>query len=241
MFISKVEEEIMKLLIADDDADLLEALTLSFTLQLKDCTLLTARSGSEALRIFNIQGADAIILDLGLPDIDGYEVCRRLRERSEVPILMLSARDQELDKVRGFEMGADDYITKPFGQLELLARIKAALRRRQLSPEAGIPNFVNGWLTINYLTHEVTVRNHPVRLSPIEYNLLAQLARNIGRVMTHKHLLATVWGEEYIDEVDYLKVHIRHVRGKVEKEPANPQLILTERGLGYRMAKIENA
>ncbi len=228
----------MRLLIADDDTDLLEALTLSLTLQLKDCELITARSGNEALRLFGTHGVEAVLLDLVLPDMDGYEVCRRIRERSEVPILLLSARDQELDKVRGFEMGADDYITKPFGQLELLARIKAALRRRQLSPESGIPTFVNGWLTVNFMTHEVAVHGQPVRLSPIEYNLLAQLARNIGRVMTHKSLLATVWGEEYINEVDYLKVHIRHVRGKIEEEPSNPRMILTERGLGYRMARL---
>jgi DNA-binding response OmpR family regulator len=228
----------MKLLIADDDPDLLEALTLSLSLQLKDCELLTARTGGEALRLFAAKGADVVLLDLVLPDIDGYEVCRRLRERSEVPILLLSARDQELDKVRGFEMGADDYITKPFGQLELLARIKAALRRRQLSPESGMPSFMNGGLTINFVTHEVSVRGQPVRLSPIEYNLLAQLARNVGRVMTHKSLLATVWGEEYLNEVDYLKVHIRHVRGKIEEDPAHPRLILTERGLGYRMARL---
>ena len=228
----------MKLLIADDDTDLMEALTLTLTLQLKDCELATARTGGDALRLFAAGGADVVLLDLMLPDMDGYEICRKIRERSEVPILMLSARDQELDKVRGFEMGADDYITKPFGQLELLARIKAALRRRQLSPEASIPAFVNGWLTINFVTHEVLVRGQPVRLSPIEYNLLAQLARNLGRVMTHKSLLANVWGEEYLDEVDYLKVHIRHVRGKVEEDPAHPRLIITERGLGYRMARI---
>ncbi len=228
----------MRLLIADDDADLLEALTLSLTLQLKDCELVTATTGQETLRAFATHGVDAVLLDLVLPDMDGYEVCRRLRERSEVPILLLSARDQELDKVRGFEMGADDYITKPFGQLELLARIKAALRRRQLSPESGLPTFVNGWLTINFVTHEVTVRGHPVRMSPIEYNLLAQLARNVGRVLTHKMLLATVWGEEYINEIDYLKVHIRHVRGKVEQDVSQPTLILTERGLGYRMARL---
>ncbi len=228
----------MRLLIVDDDPELMEALTLSLALQLKDAELLTARTGGEALRIFNAKGADAVLLDIMLPDIDGYELCRRIRERSEVPILLVSARDQELDKVRGFEMGADDYITKPFGQLEFLARLKAALRRRQLSPEAGIPSFVNGPLTINYVTHEVTVDAQLVRLSPIEYNLLAQLARNVGRVMTHKSLLASVWGEEYVSEVDYLKVHIRHVRGKIEKDPARPRIILTERGLGYRMAKI---
>ncbi len=228
----------MRLLIVDDDPELMEALTLSLALQLKDAELLTARTGGEALRIFNAKGADAVLLDIMLPDIDGYELCRRIRERSEVPILLVSARDQELDKVRGFEMGADDYITKPFGQLEFLARLKAALRRRQLSPEAGIPSFVNGPLTINYVTHEVTVDAQLVRLSPIEYNLLAQLARNVGRVMTHKSLLASVWGEEYVSEVDYLKVHIRHVRGKIEEDPARPRIILTERGLGYRMAKI---
>jgi DNA-binding response OmpR family regulator len=229
----------MRLLIADDDPDLLEALTLSLSLQLKDCELLTAHTGTEALRLFSAKGADVVLLDLVLPDMDGYEVCRKIRERSEAPILMLSARDQELDKVRGFEMGADDYITKPFGQLELLARIKASLRRRQLSPESRTPSFVNGWLTVNFVTHEVTVHGQLVRLSPIEYNLLAQLARNLGRVMTHKTLLATVWGEEYLNAVDYLKVHIRHVRGKIEDDPAKPRLILTERGLGYRMARME--
>lgn len=228
----------MKLLIADDDKDLLEALTLSLSLQLKECDLVLASTGTEALRLFQMQSPDAVLLDLMLPEMDGYEVCRRIRERSEVPILLISARDQELDKVRGFELGADDYITKPFGQLELLARIKAALRRRQLSPDMGIPSFVNDYLMINYVTHEVFVHGQPVRLSPIEYNLLAQLARNIGRVITHKALLASVWGEEYINEVDYLKVHVRHVRGKIEENPAQPKLILTERGLGYRMARL---
>jgi two-component system KDP operon response regulator KdpE len=228
----------MKLLIADDDPDLLEALTLSLSLQLHDCTLLTARNGLEALRLFETVGADAVLLDLVLPDVDGYEVCRRIRERSEAPILMLSARDQELDKVRCLEMGADDYITKPFGQLELLARIKAALRRQHLTPARNAPVFTNGELVIDFATRQVSMRGQTVRLSPTEYNLLAQLARNVGHVLTHKALLTRIWGEEYYNEIDYLKVHVRRLRAKLEADPKNPRYLLTERGVGYRLARL---
>jgi len=227
----------MKILIADDDPDLLEALTLSLSLQLHDCTLITARNGLEALRLFEDLGADAVLLDLVLPDLDGYEVCRRIRERSEAPILMLSARDQELDKVRCLEMGADDYITKPFGQLELLARIKAALRRQHLTPENSPATFINGELTIDFATRQVCMRGQPVHLSPIEYNLLVQLARNVGHVLTHQALLTRIWGEEYHNEIDYLKVHVRRLRCKLETDPKNPRYILTERGIGYRLAR----
>jgi DNA-binding response OmpR family regulator len=227
----------MKILIADDDPDLLEALSLSLSLQLHECTPITARSGLEALRLFEAVGADAVLLDLVLPDLDGYEVCRHIRERSEVPILMLSARDQELDKVRCLEMGADDYITKPFGQLELIARIKAALRRQRLTQESGGSIFTNGELTIDFATRQVTMRGQVVRLSPIEYNLLAQLARNAGQVLTHQALLTRVWGEAYHNEVDYLKVHIRRLRAKLEEDPKNPRYLLTERGVGYRLAR----
>jgi DNA-binding response OmpR family regulator len=172
-----------------------------------------------------------------LPDMDGFEVTRQIRERADVPILMISARGEEIDKVRGLELGADDYVTKPFGYLELSARIRAVLRRMQSPAPAGAGSFRSGPVQINYGTHEVSLHGKPVKLTPIEYKLLYQLTRNTGQVLLHDELLTRVWGPEYRGELDYLRIYVRRLREKLEDVPQTPTRILTERGAGYRYAQ----
>jgi two-component system KDP operon response regulator KdpE len=176
-----------------------------------------------------------VLLDIALPDADGFEVLKWVRERSDVPVLMISARGEEIDKVRGLELGADDYITKPFGYLELSARIRAVIRRAQsLPPMSGGGKFESGDLVVNYSSHEVFVKGRQVKLTPIEYKLLYQLTRNAGHVLMHDHLLTKIWGPEYLGELDYLRIYIRRLREKLEANPQQPVQILTERGIGYR-------
>jgi len=177
---------------------------------------------------------DLILLDIVLPGIDGFEVCQEVRRISDVPIIMVSARDSEVDKVRGLEMGADDYITKPFSHLELLARVRAVLRRYQNQLPAVGEVFESGALRIDYASRQVTVCGREVRLTPTEYSLLFHLTRNAGRVLPHHTLLAKVWGREYTDEIDYLKVYIRRLRQKLEGDPESIGQIISERGVGYK-------
>ena len=225
----------MKILIVDDDPDVVEAITLSFGLQWPESSIVAAGDGREALRVWERERPDVVLLDIGLPDMDGFEVTRALRERSDVPILMISARGEEIDKVRGLELGADDYVTKPFGYLELSARIRAVLRRQQSPiPPAGGGLFHSGPVQINYATHEVTLRGKPVKLTPTEYKLLYQLTRNTGQILLHDQLLTRVWGPEYRGELDYLRIYVRRLREKLEDTPQTPTRILTERGTGYR-------
>ena len=228
----------MKILVVDDDPDVVEAISLSFGLQWPESNILPAQSGVEALRLFAAERPDVVLLDIGLPDMDGFEVTRRIRERADVPILMISARGEEIDKVRGLELGADDYVTKPFGYLELSARIRAVLRRMQSpAPAAGGGLFRSGPVQINYGTHEVSLHGKPIKLTPIEYKLLYQLTRNTGQVLLHDELLTRVWGPEYRGELDYLRIYVRRLREKLEDVPQTPTRILTERGAGYRYAQ----
>jgi DNA-binding response OmpR family regulator len=228
----------MKILVVDDDPDVVEAITLSFGLQWPESSIVPAHSGVEALRLFKAERPDVVLLDIGLPDMDGFEVTRQIRERADVPILMISARGEEIDKVRGLELGADDYVTKPFGYLELSARIRAVLRRMQSpAPAAGAGSFRSGPVQINYGTHEVSLHGKPVKLTPIEYKLLYQLTRNTGQVLLHDELLTRVWGPEYRGELDYLRIYVRRLREKLEDVPQTPTRILTERGAGYRYAQ----
>lgn len=225
----------MKILVIDDDRDVVEAISLAFGLQWSEVLVIPACSGKEAQTAFNSENPDAVLLDIGLPDSDGFEVLRWIRERSDVPVLMISARDEEMGKVRGLELGADDYITKPFGYLELSARIKAVMRRAQaLPPMSGGGKFESGDLVINYATHQVFLKGKSVKLTPIEYKLLYQLTRNAGQVLLHDHLLTKIWGPEYLGELDYLRIYVRRLREKLESNPQVPVQILTERGLGYR-------
>src|SRR5690348_6599811 len=225
----------MKILVVDDDPDVVEAISLSFGLQWPESSIVPAHDGREALRVFDRAHPDVVLLDIGLPDMDGFDVTRHIRERSDVPILMISARGEEIDKVRGLELGADDYVTKPFGYLELSARIKAVLRRAQsLPPISGGGKFESGSLFINYATHQVLVDGTQVKLTPIEYKLLYQLTRNAGQVIMHDQLLTNIWGPEYLGELDYLRIYVRRLREKLEQNPQQPVYILTERGIGYR-------
>ncbi len=229
----------MKVLIIDDEADVVEALSLAFNIQWQNWEVLTAPDGETGLATFNHEAPDVVVLDISMPGIDGYEVLRRIREVSDVPVLMLTVKNEEMDKVKALEFGADDYITKPFGTLELMARIRAILRRAETpSPGTPGPSFVCGDLTINYSTREVTSDGKPVKLTPIEYNLLMHLARNAGRVMPHSALITKVWGHDSGADLISLKVYVRRVRQKIEKDAGNPAYILTERGIGYRFTKV---
>lgn len=224
-----------KILIVDDEARILRLVRSN--LETQGYKVLTALDGESALTAAEMNDPDLIILDLMLPRLDGFEVCRRLREFSTVPIIVLTAKGEEVDKVKGLELGADDYLTKPFGIPELLARIKAVLRRTRVPPTQRLePVFSLGDFSVNFAQRRVVANGRDVKLSPTEYKLLYELVTNAGRVVLHQDLLARVWGREYRDETEYLRVYIRYLRQKIEASPSAPKLILTEPGVGYRFA-----
>jgi two-component system, OmpR family, KDP operon response regulator KdpE len=204
-------------------------------LQSEGFEVVAATTGEEALQLSESAALDLVLLDLLLPgDVDGYEVCRRIRESSHVPIIMLTAKAQEHDKLRGFDLGADDYLTKPFSSRELLARVKAVIRRNSLHREPDVAAVVTlGGLTVDLDRRRVTVEGTEVNLTATEYSLLAELAQNAGRVMMHSELLARVWGPEYRDETEYLRTYIRYLRRKIEQDPSHPRYILSRPGIGY--------
>ena len=225
----------MKLLVVDDAAEVVEAVTISCMLQWRETEILGAADGEAGLDLLERERPDLVLLDIAMPGIDGYETLRRIRAFSDVPVIMLTARDGTLDKVKGLELGADDYVTKPFDHLELLARIKALLRRLTMpQPVSRAPAFRSGALTVDFAAREVRLRGAVVPLTDTEYQLLYHLVRNAGHVLRHETLLAKVWGREYTEELDYLRVYIRRLRRKLEADPERPAHILTERGLGYR-------
>ncbi|HEX5417723.1 MAG TPA: response regulator transcription factor [Chloroflexota bacterium] len=224
-----------KILVVDDEARILRLVRSN--LEIQNYKVLTALDGESALTAAEMNDPDLIILDLMLPKMDGFEVCRRLREFSTVPIIVLTAKGEEVDKVKGLELGADDYLTKPFGIPELLARIKAVLRRTRVPPTQKLePVFTLGDFSVNFAQRRVVANGRDVKLSPTEYKLLYELVTNAGRVVLHQDLLARVWGREYRDETEYLRVYIRYLRQKIEANPSSPTLILTEPGVGYRFA-----
>jgi two-component system KDP operon response regulator KdpE len=195
-----------------------------------------APNGQEALRQAATRAPDVVVLDLGLPDMDGLEVTRRLREWSTVPIIVLSAREQEGDKIKALDAGADDYVTKPFAMGELLARLRVALRHSaRTSQESGETAFAVGELRVDRLRRQVFVGETEVRLTPIEYRLLSALAQYPGRVLTHEHLLRQVWGPGYTEQHHYLRVYMAQLRHKIEQDPSRPRYLLTEPGVGYRL------
>ena len=225
----------MRILIVDDEPDVVESVRLGFLLQWREIEILSAATGEAALDMVEQTAPDLVLLDIGLPDMDGYTVLERTRLFSDVPVIMLTARDDALDKVKGLELGADDYITKPFNHLELLARVRAVLRRLELPmPRSRAPSFRAGDLEMDFAAQEVRFQGERMELTPTEYKLLYHLVRNAGRVLPHATLLAKVWGREYRDEVDYLRVYIRRLRDKLGDDPHKPRYIRTERGLGYR-------
>ncbi|CAI3803605.1 response regulator [Pseudarthrobacter sp. MM222] len=216
-------------LIVDDEVQILRALQIN--LNARGYSTVTAFTGQEALDQAARHPVDVVILDLGLPDLDGVEVLRRLRRWSGVPVIVLSARHGSEDKIQALDAGADDYITKPFGMDELLARLRAALRR---STSADVPVVETADFVVDLAARRVTQRGAAVRLTPTEWNILEMLARNSGALVTHEQLLTHVWGPAYAGETAYLRVYLAQLRRKLEPDPANPRHLLTETGVGYR-------
>jgi len=224
-----------RILIVEDEESFSEAL--SYLLGREGFDVGVADTGPKAIEEFDRNGADLVLLDLMLPGISGTEVCRQLRSRSAVPIIMLTAKDSEVDKVVGLELGADDYVTKPYSSRELLARIRAVLRRNTDAPLASNEGHVlsAGPVRMDVDRHQVTVDSKPVNFPLKEFELLEFLMRNSGRVLTRMQLIDRVWGNDYVGDTKTLDVHIKRLRSKIEKDPANPVHIHTVRGLGYKM------
>jgi two-component system response regulator RegX3 len=220
------------LLVVEDEESFSEAL--SYMLRREGFEVAAAATGPDALAIFDRSGADLVLLDLMLPDLPGTEVCRALRAKSDVPIIMLTARDSEVDKVVGLELGADDYVTKPYSARELVARIRAVLRRRTESADL-LPGILEaGPVRMDVDRHTVAVAGSPVALPLKEFELLEMLLRNAGRVLTRLQLIDRIWGSDYVGDTKTLDVHIKRLRAKVEPMPAKPRHIVTLRGLGYK-------
>lgn len=201
--------------------------------------VLSARDGLEALQVLALEEPDLVLLDIMLPgEMDGYEVCRRIREFSAVPIVMLTAKAQEVDMLHGFDVGADDYLTKPFSAKELIARVKAVLRRSAQPAQGALirADMHCGDLTISFARRRVKVRDEETPLTPTEFKLLQQLALNANRVVLHEELLTGVWGPQYRDDIDYLRAYVSHLRRKIEEDPSDPRHILTTPGVGYMLS-----
>jgi two-component system KDP operon response regulator KdpE len=224
-----------RILIVDDEPTILA--TMAPLLRARGYTVGTATSGYGAIDAVARTPPDLVILDLGLPDLDGVEVCRRLREGRNLPIVVLSARDAERDKVAALDAGADDYVTKPFGSEELLARIRAALRRSETAP-AGAGILTRGDLTIDIDRRRVTRGEDEIRLTPKELELLLFLAQRPGRVLTHRTILTAIWGAQAVDQPEHLRVLVNALRRKIEEDPARPRYLLTEPWVGYRFADL---
>src|SRR4026208_1330717 len=205
----------MHILVVDDEPDVVESVRLGFMLQWRDVDVLGAGEGEAALDVVEQEHPDIVLLDVGLPGIDGFEVLRQIRAFSDVPVVMLTARDDSMDKVKGLELGADDYVTKPFNHLELMARVKAVLRRLEMpAPTSRAPSFQAGELEVDFARQEARLRGDRLDLTPTEYKLLYHLVRNAGHVLQHGTLLAKVWGRENVDEAEYIRGYIRKLRTK---------------------------
>jgi two-component system KDP operon response regulator KdpE len=219
-----------RILVVDDDRQLLRALRINLSARGYEAVL--APDGASALAAASRQPPDLVVLDLGLPDMDGVEVVEGLRGWSTVPVIVLSARDQEQSKVRALDAGADDYVTKPFGMDELLARVRAALRRGAPAPQE--PVVSTAAFTVDLAARRVIRDGADVRLTPTEWHLLEVLVRNAGKLVPHRQLLQEVWGPKYESETNYLRVYLAQLRAKLEPDPARPRYLLTEPGMGYR-------
>jgi two-component system KDP operon response regulator KdpE len=223
---------IARILVVDDEPQVLRLLRAGLAADGFEVT--TAVTGEQALDLLATRHFDLLVLDLQLPGMDGRDVCRRLRSWSQLPVLILSVQDREQEKIEALDLGADDYVTKPFSMGELLARVRVALRHAA-QREGSLPTVLTlGDVTLDLVQRRVTRAGEPVRLSPTEYSLLDYLARNAGRILTHRAILRHVWGPEYGEETQYLRVYIRHLRQKIEPDPAHPRYILTEPAVGYR-------
>lgn len=223
----------MQILVVDDEPRMIDFIRMN--LDLEGFHVLAAQNGIEALDVVRKYIPDLIILDVMMPKLDGFETLRMLREFSSVPVIMLTAKGEEEDKVRGLELGADDYVTKPFGARELVSRVKAVLRRvtSPVEPQEAVLE-IDDRLSVDFNRREVIVAGERIKLRPTEYRLLYHLIENAGWTVPHEQLLAKVWGYEYRDEVHYVRLYVNYLREKIEEDPANPKYILTERGIGYR-------
>jgi two-component system KDP operon response regulator KdpE len=223
-----------RILVVDDERPIRRFLRISLA---STYSVFEAENGKEALQMAAFTRPDLVILDLGLPDMDGLEVTRRLREWTLLPVIIVSVRDREEDKVAALDAGADDYLTKPFSAVELLARIRAALRHCAKPENA--PIYQSGSLTVNLALRQVTASGQPIALTPIEYEILRTLVTHAGKVLTHSQLIQTVWGENYDADSHLLRVNISNLRKKIEQDPLRPRHIITEPGVGYRLQEIE--
>ena len=226
-----------RILVVDDEPRMIKFIRLN--LEHDGFDVVEAADGLEALRQVRDSLPDLVLLDVMMPELDGFETLRLLREITAVPVIMLTARGEEDDRVRGLELGADDYVTKPFSPRELVSRVKAVLRRTETTPPAEKSTLqVDDRLSINFDRREVLVNGQLVKLRPTEFRLLYHLVNNAGWVVPHDQLLAKVWGYEYREETHYLRLYINYLRQKLEEDPANPKYILTERGVGYRFVDV---
>jgi two-component system response regulator RegX3 len=224
---------VTRILVVEDEESFSDAL--SYVLTREGYDVAVAATGAEALDSYDRDGADLVLLDLMLPGLPGTEVCRQLRTRGNVPVIMLTAKDAEVDKVVGLELGADDYVTKPYSSRELVARIRAVLRRRDDGAEQLAPGIIEaGPVRIDVERHSVAVRGRPLQLPLKEFELLELLVRNAGRVLTRGQIIDRVWGLDYVGDTKTLDVHIKRLRSKVEPKPSAPRHIVTVRGLGYK-------
>lgn len=226
------------ILVVDDEPRIAEAVCMN--LEVEGFQISTASNGYEALVKLTKEIPDLVILDVMMPEMDGFETLRKIREVSNIPVIMLTVLGQEVDKVRGLDLGADDYITKPFSPVELVSRVKAALRRAEMptyAPKTEIQ--VDENLSIDFGQRKVTVRGKDIHLRPTEYRLLYQLVSNAGHILTHETLLRRVWGHEYQDEDHYVWLYVTYLRQKIELDPKHPQYIIGERGIGYRFKELK--
>ena len=228
----------MKVLVIEDDPGIIEVVSLCFQLRWSGTSLVEAATGAKGVELVETEGPDVVILDIGLPDMDGYQVLREIRRFSDVPVIMLTVRGEDTSVAKGLELGADDYITKPFSHIELIARVQAVLRRAQgISVTDEERPFASDKLLIDFARNEVLLDGKPVKLTSTERKLLYYLTRNEGRILSHDSLLAKVWGETYVDARDLLRVHIQHLRQKLGDSAESPSIIVTEHGMGYKFVR----
>jgi len=226
-----------RILIVDDELSILKYLRIN--LEAEGYEVLSSMNGVQALQTLEAELPDLVVLDIMMPEMDGFDVCRRLREWSQIPVIMLSALDDESDKVQCLDLGADDYITKPFGKAEFIARVRAVMRRAEAaSPTPAIPSIKSGDLEINFSQRKVTVKGEEVALTLTEYALLQELALNAGKVLTYTQLLQKVWGADYAEEREYLHVFVSRLRAKLESDLQKPRYITTVSGVGYRFEEV---
>jgi two-component system KDP operon response regulator KdpE len=228
----------MKALIIEDDNEIVDSISLSLKMLWPEAEVLSTHLGKKGIELAEVEDPDIIILDLGLPDTSGFDVLQKVRTFTSTPIIILTVKADEVDIIKGLEWGADDYIVKPCSQLELLARVKARLRDRTRFDQQSVRSF--GALRFNPSTRQLQIRDREVQLTAIEAHIVRGLFKNAGHVVTYSGLAEEVWGEDYPGSVDSLKVHIRRLRGKIEANPSNPQIIINKAGIGYLLAKPEN-